>query len=66
MIDQLPELTPDPQRANRIRARCHKALVRHARPKTRPFLAVERAICLGFGAAYLSSIVFDVMGVLVR
>ena len=66
MIDHLPALTPDPSRADRTRARCHKKLIRQARPKTRKPFALERAIFLGFGAVYLSSIAFDVMRVLVR
>ena len=66
MIDQLPALTPAPGRADRIRARCHKKLARQARTKSRKPLAVERALVLGFGAVYLSSIAFDVVRVLIR
>jgi hypothetical protein len=65
MIEQLPLLVPDPTRIARTRARCHKKMVRDRSRGQRRF-AVERAVFLGIGAIYLSSLAFDVMRVLVR
>jgi hypothetical protein len=66
MIDQLPALRPDPARASRTRARCHRKLIHQARPREPRRFTVERGLFLGFGALYLSSIAFDVMQVLIR
>jgi hypothetical protein len=65
MIEQLPLLVPDPKRSARIRARCHKKMVRD-RSRGQRYFAVERAVFLGFGAIYLSSLAFDVMRMLIR
>ena len=66
MIEPLPMLLPDPVRAHRTLERCHKKLRRRARPRTQRRFVVERALVLGFGALYLSSIAHDVMRVLIR
>jgi hypothetical protein len=65
MIEQLPILVPSAARRERTRARCHRALVRHAQPPP-PHFAIERALCLGFGAIYLSTLAFDVVRMFVR
>lgn len=65
MIEQLPLLVPDPKRSDRTRARCHKKMVRDRSRGQRRF-AVERAVFLGFGTIYLSSLAFDVMRMLIR
>jgi hypothetical protein len=66
MIEELPMLVPSTRRRERTRARCHRALVRHAQPAAPKHVAIERALCLGFGAIYLSSLAFDVMRILIR
>jgi len=62
---ELPALQPDPSRALRTRARCHKKLS-HAPRGKQPRFAVERRLFLCFGAVYLMSVAFDVMRVLIR
>jgi hypothetical protein len=66
MIDQLPSLLPDPSRASRTRARCHKKLSSLARPREQRRFAAERGLFLAFGAVYLSSIAVDLLPVLIR
>jgi hypothetical protein len=41
-------------------------MVRQARPREQKRFVVERAVFLGFGAIYLSSLAFDVMRMLIR
>ena len=63
MIETLPPLTPDAQRATRTVARAHERLARRrgrrtaagARPNTR-YLAVERALLGAFCVIYISSV----------
>lgn len=65
MIEQLPLLVPDPARRDRTRARCHKKLVHRGRPHGhRPFV-LDRALLIGLGAIYLSSLAFNVMRVVI-
>ncbi|MDO8680230.1 MAG: hypothetical protein Q7R30_17060 [Acidobacteriota bacterium] len=63
MIEQLPVLTPDAARAERVAARCRATLARHrqrieaaAMPPGPRMLALERAMVLGFCMVYLSAI----------
>jgi hypothetical protein len=65
MIEQLPSLTPDMTRNARTIARCHDKLDRRrAGPRAAARFALERNALLGFGAIYLSSLVFNVIGIL--
>lgn len=66
MIEPLPSLVPDPIRSAHTRARCHKKLARQVRPREQRSFVIERAVCLGFGAVYLSSLALDVMRLLLR
>lgn len=61
MIEQLPTLTPDSDRAKRTILRCHRQLA--LMDKTR--YALERNALLGFGAIYLSSLAFIAVQVLI-
>ena len=59
MIEQLPLLTPDAARAERVAARCRATLARRlaaARPSGPRTIAVERALVMGFCMVYLSAI----------
>jgi len=66
MIEHLPQLTPDAARSARTRALCRKALIRQARPRGQRRHGIERAIFLGAGAIYLSSLALNVVRVLIR
>jgi hypothetical protein len=66
MIDELPDLSPDPARRDRTLARCHQTLRRQARPRDQKRFAGERTAVLAFGATYLLSVAFNVAQVLIR
>ena len=73
MIEQLSPLTPDPERARRLSARCHQRLAQQRRrvedaatPVSPAILMAERAIVGGLCAVYLSAVVFDVLRELYR
>lgn len=57
-VSQLPGLTPDKQRAERLRARCRAKLAPPAR-KQRGLIGP--ALLAGFCLLYLSAIVHDVL-----
>ena len=65
MIEPLPALLPDPRRRGRTLARCHKKMALQVRARQQKHFVVERAVCLGFGAIYLSSLAFDVVRMLI-
>ena len=65
MIEQLPLLVPDTHRSARTRARCRKTLARRSRPREQQRFVVERALCLGLGAIYLSSLALNVVRMLI-
>jgi hypothetical protein len=66
MIENLPRLSPDAARSARTRALCHHRLARpHRPPLSRRFL-IERAMLLGFGVLYLSSLAFHAVRILIR
>lgn len=66
MIEQLPSLIPDSTRSAKTLARCHQTLDRRrADVKASARFALERNALLGFGALYLSSLVFNAVRVLV-
>jgi hypothetical protein len=65
MIEQLSLLEPSSSRSIRTRARCHQQLERQRRPVTPRGYRVERAVLLGFGAIYLSSLATDVLRILI-
>jgi len=52
LIDQLPMLTPDPARAARVIAKCHRHISRHSKRRVS-----EPALLAGFCALYLAWIV---------
>jgi hypothetical protein len=58
VIDQLPMLTPDPARAARVIAKCHRTMT--PRPKRR---ISEPALLAGFCALYLVSVVLTALEV---
>jgi hypothetical protein len=64
MIEQLPALIPNPQRSDRTLARCRKKMAQQVRAREQKTFAVERAVFLGFGVIYLSSLAFDVVRML--
>ena len=66
MIEQLPQLTPNPLRFERTRARCHKTLARRNRPRPTRRFQIERAVLLALGTVYLSSLTVHLLQVLVR
>ena len=53
MLADLPHATPDPDRAARVRARCHTVLARGRRSRRRSSVRLTDAILAGLGAAYL-------------
>lgn len=59
----LPVLEPSSCRADRTRLLCHEQLTRQLEPPTRRFV-LERAILLGFGALYVSSLAFNAIRIL--
>jgi hypothetical protein len=59
-VSRLPVLTPDEERAARLRARCRARLARRTQQKSEPFVPVLAA---GFCLLYLSAVVHDVMRV---
>jgi hypothetical protein len=63
---ELPALQPDPSRAIRTRARCHRKLIHAVPPREQRRSAVERRLFLCFGALYMTSVAFDVMRVLIH
>jgi len=68
MIENLPLLSPDPARADRLRARCHDRLARHRRAEAesaRPQHAgLERAIVGGLCVIYMSAVMLIAVQVL--
>lgn len=58
MIDQLPTLAPDPARAARVVAKCHRKMA--PRPKRR---VSEPVILAGFGVLYLVSVALTALEV---
>jgi hypothetical protein len=60
MIENLPLLTPDPARADRLRARCQDRLAQHRRVEAEPVLPkrslLEPAITSGLCAIYISAV----------
>lgn len=66
MIEQLPSLVPDSTRSAKTRSRCHDMLDRRrADAMAAARFALERNALLGFGALYLSSLLFNAVRVLV-
>ena len=75
MIEDLPLLTPDPARADRLRARCHARLehIRRSRSELRvprpSFIQArkwERAIVGGVCVIYISAVVRTALQVWIR
>ena len=65
MIEQLPSLTPNPDRHARTLARCHAMLDRRrADANATARYAIERNALLLFGAFYLSALALNAMRVL--
>jgi hypothetical protein len=70
MIETLPLLTPDAQRGERTIARCHERLARRrqrleaARRGHTRYLAIERALVVGFCVLYLSGVALVAIQVL--
>lgn len=56
MIEHLPLLTPDPARADRVRARCHAQLERERLRTAMPPRQLDRVI-VGACGLYLSAVV---------
>ena len=69
-MEHLPILQPDRERAARTLSQCHQALARRrlelARAPEPRGGVLERAVLIGFGAIYLSSIALSVIRVVVR
>jgi hypothetical protein len=60
VLAELPRPNSDGARAERVRARCHKALSRSKRPSVQPpplRRAIESAVVGGFCAVYLCVLV---------
>ena len=66
MIEQLPHLAPDSIRSERTRARCHRKIARRNRPWAPRSFVIERAILLGLGTVYFSSLTLRLLEVLAR
>lgn len=68
MIANLTLLTPDPSRADRLRARCHDRLARHRRAEAESaqpkHAGLERAIVGGVCVIYMSAVVLTAVQVL--
>lgn len=63
MIETLPLLTPDPARAERLRARCHEQLNRARLRTSPPAPSWERAL-VGVCGIYLSVVVMFALQIL--
>jgi hypothetical protein len=63
LLDGLPSARLDPSRHDRIRARCHAALVRERRRETRPLRAGRRwpSIVAGLSVLYLGEVLHQVL-----
>jgi hypothetical protein len=63
LLDGLPSAQIDPSRGDRIRARCHAALVRERRRVTANAQTVRRwpSIVMGLGGLYLSAVLHQVL-----
>ena len=63
LLDGLPSATLDPARADRIRVRCHAALVRERRrvPRNTPTDRRWPSIVMGLGGLYLGVVVQRVL-----
>jgi len=63
LLDGLPSASLDPSRADRIRARCHAALVHERRRVNAPARSARRwpPIVIGLGGLYLSAVVLQVL-----
>jgi hypothetical protein len=53
LLADLPQAAPDPDRAARIRSRCHAVLARGRRSPRRKSVQLTDAFLAGLGAAYL-------------
>ena len=60
MIENLPLLTPDPARTDRLRARCHDRLAKHRRAESEPAVpkrtGLEPAITGALCMIYISAV----------
>ena len=63
LLDGLPSARLDPSRGDRIRARCHAALVRERRSVIAPARTVGRwpPIAMGLGGLYLGAVLQQVL-----
>lgn len=61
MIDHLPPLTPDPERAARVVAKCRARLAPRPRPRT-----FESALLAAFCLIDLSAVAFTALQVFAR
>lgn len=63
LLDGLPSARLDPDRADRIRTRCHAALVQHRNLASRPARTVGRwpPIAVGLGGLYLTEVLRQVL-----
>lgn len=63
LLDRLPSARLDPGRANRIRVRCHAALVQSRDCTSRPGRTVGRwpPIVVGLGGLYLTEVLRHVL-----
>jgi hypothetical protein len=63
LLDGLPSARLNPSRHDRIRARCHAALVRERRRETRPVRTGQRwpSIVAGLGVLYLGEVLHQVI-----
>jgi hypothetical protein len=66
MIEQLPRLAPDSMRSERTRVRCHRKIARQNRRRAPRRFQIERAVLLGLGTVYLSSLTLRLLQVLAR
>ena len=66
MIEDLPLLTPDPARAERLRARCHDQLARQRRAAREPRLrwGLEGTVVSGVFVLYAYSVMVIALQVL--
>ena len=65
LLENLPPGRPDPSRADRIRVRCHAALVRERRRMPRQVPTVRRwpPIAVALGGLYLTEVVRQALAV---
>ena len=65
MIERMPLLTPDPERAGRVRARCHEQLERARLRAATPPRKLDRMIA-GACGVYLSAVVLFALQIFSR